>query len=113
MPKDEWGVKRACPECQVRFYDLQKDPMVCPSCGAIFDLASLTQTRQKVAEKAKPKPEEPAVVPVADNATDILADDADSEDAGEASIGDDLLDDDDDESVSLDAIADVAKDDED
>ena len=33
MPKEEWGVKRVCPSCSVRFYDLKKDPMLCPACG--------------------------------------------------------------------------------
>jgi uncharacterized protein (TIGR02300 family) len=113
MPKDEWGVKRACPECSVRFYDLQKDPMVCPSCGAIFDLASLTQTRQKSAERAKPKPEVPAEKPVAEDAADILVDADDPDDPADADIGDDLLVDDDDETVSLEVIADVAKEDDD
>ena len=36
MPKDEWGVKRNCPTCSTRFYDLRTDPMHCPNCGATF-----------------------------------------------------------------------------
>jgi uncharacterized protein (TIGR02300 family) len=28
------GTKRVCDACQVRFYDLLRDPIVCPSCGA-------------------------------------------------------------------------------
>lgn len=28
------GVKRACQACEVRFYDLLRKPIVCPSCGA-------------------------------------------------------------------------------
>ena len=40
MPKEEWGVKRLCPNCSTRFYDLQKDPMTCPLCGHQFDLES-------------------------------------------------------------------------
>ena len=26
MPKDEWGVKRICPTCSTRFYDLRTRP---------------------------------------------------------------------------------------
>lgn len=33
MSKKEWGEKRTCLQCGERFYDLQKDPMVCPYCG--------------------------------------------------------------------------------
>jgi uncharacterized protein (TIGR02300 family) len=28
------GTKRLCEACQVRFYDLWRDPIVCPACGA-------------------------------------------------------------------------------
>lgn len=28
------GVKRVCQSCEVRFYDLTRDPNVCPACGA-------------------------------------------------------------------------------
>ena len=28
------GTKRVCDACQVRFYDLLRDPIMCPSCGA-------------------------------------------------------------------------------
>ena len=28
------GTKRLCDVCQVRFYDLWRDPIVCPACGA-------------------------------------------------------------------------------
>ena len=27
------GTKRVCEGCQVRFYDLLRDPIVCPACG--------------------------------------------------------------------------------
>ena len=26
MPNEEWGVKRLCPKCATRFYDLKNDP---------------------------------------------------------------------------------------
>jgi uncharacterized protein (TIGR02300 family) len=30
------GTKRVCQACEVRFYDLRRDPIVCPSCGAQY-----------------------------------------------------------------------------
>ena len=33
------GTKRTCQACEVRFYDLLRDPIVCPSCGALYALA--------------------------------------------------------------------------
>ena len=106
MPKEEWGVKRVCPKCTVRFYDLQKDPMTCPSCGATFDVASLTQHKsrsaatEKVAKVLKPA----AADDLEDEVVDLEEDD-DAED-----LADDLLDDDDDDTVALEEIADVASD---
>jgi uncharacterized protein (TIGR02300 family) len=38
MPKAEWGVKRTCPNCETRFYDLQREPILCPECGATFNM---------------------------------------------------------------------------
>ena len=118
MPKEEWGVKRACPKCSVRFYDLQKDPMTCPSCGASFDVASLTQQRSRATAPVKEvkKVAEPAA-DGADAVEDavVLDDDDDDEVVVADDLGDDLLDDDDDDddTVALEEIADVpAKDDE-
>jgi uncharacterized protein (TIGR02300 family) len=30
------GTKRVCQACEVRFYDLMRSPIVCPSCGAQY-----------------------------------------------------------------------------
>ena len=37
MAKPEWGKKRICSFCNTRYYDLNKSPIICPSCGAEFD----------------------------------------------------------------------------
>ncbi len=102
MPKDEWGVKRLCPHCASRFYDLKRDPMTCPECGHGFSAESLIASRGRtmIAEKA--------VVKERDLDLDDLADDTDLEEAaGDTEIDDDLLEDDEDDNVSLDDIADV------
>ena len=36
MVKAELGTKRTCPSCAARFYDLLKNPIVCPKCNANF-----------------------------------------------------------------------------
>ena len=110
MPKEEWGVKRLCPKCATRFYDLQNDPMTCPSCGAEFDLASLLDTGNKTATKAKEKEAEVEDAEVVLDDDDIILDDDDDSETG---ADDDLLEDDDDDTVSLDEIADVPSKDED
>jgi uncharacterized protein (TIGR02300 family) len=107
MPNEEWGVKRACPKCAVRFYDLQNDPMTCPSCGAEFTVDSLMDSGKSRVAAAK---ETKAKAPVVDEADVVLDDDDDEVKA----TGDDLLDDDDDDdTANLEEIADVAKEDDD
>jgi len=32
----EMGVKRVCLGCNGKFYDLAKNPIICPKCGATF-----------------------------------------------------------------------------
>ena len=105
MPKDEWGVKRVCPSCQGRFYDLQNEEMVCPYCASEFTLESLTSDKPQVekAEVQEPQKEDAVI----DGEDDVLDDDAD------IVVDDALLDDDDDDNVSLEEIADVPADDDD
>lgn len=106
MPKEEWGTKRLCPHCQTRFYDLQKDPMTCPACGAQFTAESLTASG-----RAKALASEKAAARNAEQ-DDVLEEDDDlDDDSGD--LDDDLLEEDDDDDVSLDDIADVAESDED
>lgn len=38
MAKPELGTKRVCQSCGAKFYDLAKDPITCPKCGAIFEV---------------------------------------------------------------------------
>ena len=46
MAKPEWGSKRVCQSCEVRFYDLRRDPIICPSCGTKFDPESVLRSRR-------------------------------------------------------------------
>ena len=38
MAKADLGTKRACLACGMKFYDLNRKPILCPGCGAAFDL---------------------------------------------------------------------------
>ena len=54
MAKPELGLKRICLGCGVRFYDLNKTPVSCPSCGKEFDpLASSRVSRSRQPETLK------------------------------------------------------------
>lgn len=59
MVKPELGTKRVCAECGSKFYDLGKDPIVCPRCGATFEPAVLAASR------ARPEPARPKAAPKA------------------------------------------------
>ena len=37
MAKPEWGRKRTCLACNTKYYDFNKSPIICPSCGSEFD----------------------------------------------------------------------------
>ena len=36
MTKTELGSKRQCQKCGAKFFDLNKDPIICPKCGTLF-----------------------------------------------------------------------------
>jgi uncharacterized protein (TIGR02300 family) len=40
VAKPELGAKRQCHSCATKFYDLNKDPIVCPKCGTIFQVSA-------------------------------------------------------------------------
>ena len=52
LAKPELGAKRQCQNCGTKFFDLNKDPIVCPKCGTVFRGAA------RVRAAAKPKEEE-------------------------------------------------------
>ncbi|MEE8455691.1 MAG: FYDLN acid domain-containing protein [Limibaculum sp.] len=72
MPKTEWGVKRTCLGCGARFYDLMRDPIVCPKCDAELDITVAQKPR-----RAKPAAAAKAAAKAAVKKTDDLIDDAD------------------------------------
>ncbi len=52
--KQARGTKRTCQssECGARFYDLNRDPITCPICGSIYELASSPLAIAAVEEKS-------------------------------------------------------------
>jgi uncharacterized protein (TIGR02300 family) len=51
VAKPEWGSKRICPSCGTRYYDLMRDPVVCPKCSTPFDPEAFLKSR-----RARPAP---------------------------------------------------------
>lgn len=59
MAKPEWGKKRICQSCGVRFYDLKRKSIACPKCGSAYDPtppAKAKRATQAAAPKLVPKP---------------------------------------------------------
>ena len=46
MAKPEWGTKRICPSCGTRYYDLQREVVVCPKCATPFDAEAFLRSRR-------------------------------------------------------------------
>ena len=51
MAKPEWGSKRICPSCGTRYYDLLREPVICPKCDTPFDPEAFLKSR-----RARPAP---------------------------------------------------------
>lgn len=58
MVKAELGTKRTCPSCAARFYDLLKNPIVCPKCNTSFVAAAILPSKGDYPAAVAPKPRE-------------------------------------------------------
>lgn len=97
------GTKRTCQnsDCNARFYDLNRNPIVCPICGSKYAIAhapagSPLPTEEKAPRKAK-KPEFEAEGTEAE-AEDVLVDvDDDADDTAAAEADETFLEEEEDE----------------
>ena len=55
MAKPELGTKRLCANCGTKFYDLSKNPAVCPKCATVYDPESNQRTRRSRSTTAAAK----------------------------------------------------------
>jgi len=56
MAKPEWGTKRRCLSCGAAFYDLSKQPILCPKCGAEHHPEQLLKPKRGRPEEKAPAP---------------------------------------------------------
>ena len=52
MKNPDWGTKRTCQSCASKYYDLNREPAVCPKCQTEFDPASTMRLRSDSSYKA-------------------------------------------------------------
>ena len=83
MAKPELGTKRLCANCAAKFYDLNKDPIVCPKCETVFHPV-VTATRRGGAAAAPVAPLAPEVeaAPEAAEVELVSLEEADAETEG-------------------------------
>ncbi len=103
MAKAELGMKLTCESCSARFYDLNKQPGICPKCGTANARPVIFKASRRPSEDAKAKQQVAVKAPpkaVPDEEDDVVADDDDED---EAVIEDtsDLGEDDDDVEVPV------------
>ena len=102
VSKPEWGVKRLCQSCGTKFYDLQRAPIICPSCGTEADRESPLKSRRSRSAASAPKPVPPVPVKPVKKPQPVEADadgDADGNEAEDADPGEDIADDSDDDVI--------------
>ena len=49
MAKPELGIKRQCQNCGAKFFDLARDPIVCPKCQSVFQAPALSRAAPRAA----------------------------------------------------------------
>jgi len=87
VAKPELGTKRLCANCGAKFYDLSKNPIVCPKCHTVLELAAAPpRSRPDAAPAARPAaapaPEEEVVAPEVADTEFVSLEEADAEAQG-------------------------------
>jgi len=80
MAKAKLGTKRTCTSCGLRYYDLNKTPIICPSCNAEFDPEALLKTRKSRQTVKASNDEEGKAADVAASVLDHKTDETSSSD---------------------------------
>ncbi len=91
MPKPELGEKRTCVSCGTRFFDLNKEPALCPKCHTeqpaeqprLKRAAPLPEEQKKVAKPAPELDDVDVEVPDDGEDEDILEDSDDLDDSAD------------------------------
>ena len=86
MAKPELGTKRLCASCGAKFYDLNKDPIHCPKCGAVYEVVVATRPVRPQAAPVAPRPPVPeeAPAPEPQEVETVSLEEADAEAQGAA-----------------------------
>ncbi|WMS43738.1 TIGR02300 family protein [Acuticoccus sp. MNP-M23] len=120
MARAELGTKRLCPNCGAKYYDLNRDPVVCPQCNAAFATGIVgkarPETAKAVADEDEDDDEDEGVELVSLDEAETSSDDDDDEiESDDVVVADDddvvVIDDDDEDGVSEVVVGDDDEDD--
>jgi uncharacterized protein (TIGR02300 family) len=123
VAKPELGAKHQCLNCGAKFFDLNKDPIVCPKCGTVFQGATVRARPAAKADEEDTELATPAGVDMVsldeveageEKAAEPVVDDLDVEDDAEDTPDDPFLEEEeeDDDDVSNLIDGDIAPDEE-
>jgi uncharacterized protein (TIGR02300 family) len=90
VAKPELGTKRLCTNCSTKFYDLNKEPIVCPKCHTVMELATVAARARPetvAAASAAAAAEEEVVAPETAEAEFVSLEEADAEVQGKKPEG--------------------------
>jgi len=80
--KAKRGTKRVCGGCSAKFYDLNREPIICPLCETVFEIKKVEPKPKKAPvkeEKAEEKPEKEAADAILEGEDDLIDIDDDDE----------------------------------
>ena len=92
------GTKRVCKSCGAKFYDLNREEITCPACGAPFEMAApaplvvAPKSKPKAEAEPAPAPEETEVVASDDEPEFVSLEEAEVDDSSDIEIEDDVVD---------------------
>jgi uncharacterized protein (TIGR02300 family) len=81
VAKPELGLKRVCGNCGTKFYDLARDPIICPKCGTVYLVAAASRAAPRAEPVAAAPAEEPELA-TPQGAEVISLEEADAEASG-------------------------------
>jgi uncharacterized protein (TIGR02300 family) len=90
VAKPELGTKRLCTNCSTKFYDLNKEPIVCPKCHTVIELATVApraRPETAAAAEAAAAAEEEVAAPETAEAEFVSLEEADAEAQGKKPEG--------------------------
>ncbi len=109
MAQVEWGTKRQCASCGANFYDLRRDPIICPRCEAVFEPVAAPRSRATAAVAAVAVAETSPVVAAKD--VEIVVEGKDAKSNQDAD-GADVVEEDDDTDGLIEDVSELGGDDD-